>query len=102
MPGSYYQGSWDQGTEILFLAPDKEGKEGGMISRVAEVRPYEFVSLEHQGMIEKGVRDTESDKVKPWKGIHENYTFIARDGGTELSIDMDIQESEKEFMETAW
>ncbi|MDP1553200.1 MAG: hypothetical protein Q8M06_09320 [Methanobacteriaceae archaeon] len=26
MPGSFYEGNWNQGSKILFLAPDEEGK----------------------------------------------------------------------------
>src|SRR5262245_9363061 len=38
--GGYYQGSWEKGSKILFLGPDPEtGKEGGMVSRIADNRP---------------------------------------------------------------
>ncbi len=103
MPGSYYRGSWDQGAKILFVAPNQDGKgESGMVSRIAESRHPEFVSIEHLGMIEHGVEDTTSEKVQKWAGAHENYTFVEKDGGTELVIDMTIAEDEKAYMEDAW
>lgn len=46
-PGSYYEGSWDEGSKILFLAPDENGKLSGMTSIIAENRPYEFISIKH-------------------------------------------------------
>ncbi|MBP9762552.1 SRPBCC domain-containing protein [Patescibacteria group bacterium] len=103
MPGSYYKGSWDKGSKILFLAPAADGrKEGGMVSRIAESRPHEFVSIEHLGMISDGVEDTESELVKKWAGAHENYTFETEGTGTRLTIDVDTSEDEAEFMEKAW
>ncbi len=103
MQGSYYKGNWEQGSKILFLAPGKDGKgEGGMTSYIKENRPYEFISIEHKGMIMDGVEDTESDMVKSWAGAHENYTFTEKDGGTELVIDMDVDDKEKDSMEEAW
>lgn len=102
-PGSYYQGDWKRGSSILFLGPGQNDEgESGMVSRIEENRPYEFISIEHLGIIKDGVTDTESEEVKKWKGVHENYTFNKKDGGTELVIDMDINEEEKEFMEKAW
>jgi hypothetical protein len=102
-PGSYYKGDWEEGSKILFLGPNPvDGTEGGMVSHVKENRLYEFISLEHQGMVNNGVEDTTSDAIKDWKGAHENYTFTEKDGGTELTIDMDIVESEKDSVEKAW
>lgn len=103
MEGSYYKGDWQQGSKILFLAPGKDGKgEGGMVSRIVESRRPEFVSIEHLGMVEDGIEDIVSEKVKAWAGAHENYTFSEQAGGTELVIDMDVSESEQEYMQTAW
>ena len=43
-PGSYYEGDWNRGSKILFLAPGEGGKVGGMVSRIAESRPPEHIS----------------------------------------------------------
>jgi len=102
-PGSYYKGSWEDGSKILFLGPNPEtGAEGGMVSRIKESRLHEFVSIEHLGMIMDGVEDLESDTVKEWKGFLENYTFTEKDAGTELIIDTDTTEAEAKNMETMW
>lgn len=102
-PGSYYVGDWSAGSKILFLGPGLEGGgEGGMVSRVAESRRPEFVSLEHLGFVRDGVEDTTSDFIKPWVGARENYTFNERDGGTELVVDVDVSDEERAFMEEAW
>jgi len=102
MPGSHYVGDWSNGSKILFLAPDKEGKMGGMVSRIKENRKYDFVSIEHLGVVSDGKEDTTSDVVKPWAGSHENYTFIEKNGQTEVIVEMDITEEYKSMFNDMW
>lgn len=105
-PGSYYKGSWDKGAKMLFLGPDPtkpdSGIEGGMVSEIAESRKPEFVSIKHVGILVNGKEDMDSEFAKKWSPAFENYTFTEKDGGTELSVDMDIIEEEKENMEAMW
>src|SRR5690606_25403353 len=53
-PTSRYEGDWNEGSEILFLATMDDGSVGGMVSRVHESRPYEKVDLEHLGVVKDG------------------------------------------------
>lgn len=101
-PGSYYRGDWNQGSKILFIGPDENGGEMGMVSRVAENRLHEHVSIEHLGIYKDGVEDTTSDEAKKWAPAFENYTFEVVEGGTKLSIDQDIEPEHKEMFETMW
>ncbi len=103
-PGSYYVGSWDQGAEIKFLGPDEKGNPdgGGMYSRIKENRLHEFVSIEHLGIITNGVVDTTSEEVKKWAPSFENYTFVDKDGGTDVLVDMDINDEHKAQFEDMW
>ena len=103
--GSYYEGSWEQGAEIKFLGVDDSGNAnaGGMYSRIKENRLHEFVSIEHIGIItNSGEIDTTSEEVKKWTPAFENYTFVEKDGGTELSVDVDTNEEYKETFEGMW
>ena len=50
-----------------------------MSSRIKTSRKYEFVSIEHLGLVKNDVEDTTSDEVKKWTPPFENYTFIAKD-----------------------
>lgn len=86
-PGSYYKGDWNKGSKILFLGPGEQG-ESGMVSRIKENRKYEFVSIEHLGMVQNGLEDTSSEEAKVWAGALENYTFTEKNGATELLIDL--------------
>lgn len=102
-PGSYYKGDWSKGSKILFLGPDPEtGVEGGMVSRIAENKPYEFISIEHQGIYFNGVEDTTSDQARQWAPAYENYTFKEKDGVTEVLVVMDVNEDEAETFKEMW
>ena len=100
---SYYQGSWDEGSKILFLGPDEEtGKEMGMVSRIAENRQYEYISIEHLGVVKDGVEDTEGEEAKKWAPAFENYSFKEIEGGTVVTIDQDMQDEYFDMFNTMW
>jgi hypothetical protein len=102
-PGSYYKGDWSKGSKILFLGPNPEtGEEGGMVSRIAENKPYAFISIEHLGIVYNGVEDTTSEEAKKWAPAYENYTFKEKDGVTEVLVDSDVDEQEAESMNELW
>lgn len=103
-PNSDYQGEWVQGAKMLFVGTDEQGKNlGGMVSRIAEARTPEFVSIEHLGMVDSdGTEDTTSEEVMKWKPSFENYTFVEQDGGTLLVIDIDIPSEYKAMFEDMW
>lgn len=100
--GSHYIGDWSKGSKILFLGPNENGEMGGMVSRIKENKLYEYISIEHLGVVENGKEDTTSDAVKQWAGSLENYTFKNKDGKTELLVDMDINDEYKEMFECMW
>lgn len=89
---------------MRFIGVDENGKEaGGMYSRIKEARPYEFVSIEHLGMINgTGEVDTTSEEVKKWTPAFENYTFTDTEGGTEVLVEMDISEEWKDMFNDMW
>jgi uncharacterized protein YndB with AHSA1/START domain len=33
-PGSYFKGDWSEGSKMLFLGPNEDGSEGGMVSTI--------------------------------------------------------------------
>lgn len=100
--GCYYEGSWNKDSKILFLAPDENGKMRGMVSRIKENRKYEFLSIEHIGMVSDGKEDTTSDEVKNWAGAHENYTLKEKNGKTEVFVEMDSNENYAEMFNDMW
>ena len=97
---SYYEGDWSEGSKMLFLGTDKEGKNsGGMFSHIAKNVPFEYVSTKHLGVIENGVE-------KPFENgseCFENYALTEKDGGTQLDIELtNIPDSYMEMMTTMW
>ena len=93
--GSHFVGSWEEGGKIKFLGP---GGEGGMISEIAESRPFDYISIRHLGEIVNGVEDTTSEKVKAWAPAYENYSFADEDGGTKLTVQLDTLADWEQFM----
>lgn len=98
-PQSRAETDWEKGSKILFLGG--EGQDG-MIAEVADKIPNEYMSIRHMGMVSNGVEDTESDKVKEWKGALENYTLRDVDGQTEVLVEMDITDAEADSMAKIW
>jgi hypothetical protein len=73
-----------------------------MVSRVAEHRPNEFLSLEHQGVVKDGIEDTDSAEVKKWAGARENYALRETAGGVTLTVEMDTVDDHKKLFEETW
>ncbi len=96
--GSHYEGSWEEGSRIRFLAPNGDG----MVAEIAEHRPAAFISIRHLGWIVQGVDDTTSDSVRAWAPAYENYTFEAVHGGTRLVVDQDMTGEYVEYMQRTW
>jgi hypothetical protein len=101
-PGSYYEGSWQNNEKILFLAPGKEGKPSGMVSRIAENIPNKFISIEHLGLVKDGNEFLSGEGVDEWKGAHENYTLERENGDTRFMVDMDTSGEMVEFFQETW
>ncbi|KAK6021542.1 hypothetical protein OSTOST_12784 [Ostertagia ostertagi] len=98
MEGSLAETDWQKGSKALFL----DGKGNGMVARIADNKPNEFMSIQHLGEIKNGVEDTTSEKVKSWAGAFENYTLKKKGDNTELVIDMDISPEFKDMFEKIW
>lgn len=96
--GSYFEGSWEQGAKIRFLAPSGHG----MVAEIEESRWPEFVSIRHLGFITNGVEDTTSDAVQSWAPAYENYTLEPINGGTRMVVDQDVESDYEDFMNQAW
>lgn len=97
-PESHYKGDWKKGSKILFL----DGEKRGMVSRIAESRKPEFISIEHLGIVQDGKEDTESEAVKAWAGAFENYTFKDKNGKTEVVVEMDSNEEYSKMFNDTW
>lgn len=101
-PTSTYEGSWDKGSKMLFVGVDDKGEKGGMVSRIADNVPNQFVSIQHYGLL-KGVEEiTEGPEVEKWANGFENYTFEENNGITSITVDLDTTEDFVEYMNESY
>lgn len=97
-PTSTYEGNWGKGTKILFVGVDEKGEKGGMVSRIAENIPHQFVSIQHYGLLNAGKEITEGPEVEKWANGLENYSFEENNGTTSLTVDLDTTEEFLDYM----
>lgn len=96
--GSRVITDWQIGSKALFVNAEGDG----MISKIAEHIPNEYISIHHLGMYMNGVEDYESDEVKKWTGAIENYKLSTKDGKSLLSVELDTTEDHKSYFEEKW
>lgn len=82
--GSYYESDLKQGSEILFLSPDKNG----MFGVVEEVVPFEKMYFLHKGEIQNGEKQAETYD----ENAVERYDLVESGGKTELTATMNAPE----------
>jgi uncharacterized protein YndB with AHSA1/START domain len=97
-----YEGSWEKNSKILFLGADSDGDPGGMVSRIKENIAGKFLSIEHNGLLEKGKERFDGPMAEMWKGSLENYTFRAIEGGTLFSVDFESNEDFRGYFNLTW
>jgi hypothetical protein len=97
-PGSRAETDWEKGGKVLFL----DGKGKGMVSKIADKIPNEFMSFKHLGVVDNGVEEYDSAKTHGWTGAMENYTLKSVDGKTELIVDMDMTDDFKDYFLATW
>lgn len=91
--GSYFEGGWNKGDIIRFIAINKDGEKEGMVSQIEESIYPEFISIKHLGYIFKGVDDTTSDAIRSWASAYENYTLEELgEGKTLFTVEQDVTE----------
>jgi hypothetical protein len=89
---------WKEGSRIEFL--DLNGD--GMLSEVVENKSAERLSLQHIGIVNKGVPDLESKHAKEWAGAKETYILKPLDNSTELVIETDLADEWKDYFNERW
>jgi hypothetical protein len=101
-PTSTYEGKFEKGEKLLFTGTDNSGKKEGMISKVVEIIPNKFVSIEHYGMLKNNKEVTTGPEVESWAGALENYRFEKTEDGTFVSVEVDTVEDHVDYFDKAW
>lgn len=97
-PTSTYEGSWNNGSKILFIWTDENGKKWGMVSKIVENIPNKFVSIQHYGLLIDDKEITEGPEVEKWANWFENYTFEENNKITTVTVDLDTTEDFVDYM----
>lgn len=101
-PTSHFEGDWKQGSTIHFLSLDEAGNKMGLISKIKENVPNQRITLEHFGLIQEGQEITEGEEVEAIKGATEQYTFVSKDGQTELIVKTEVFIELKDYFDETW
>ena len=97
-PTSTYEGNWEKGSKMLFIGVDEKGEKGGIVSKIAENIPHQFVSIKHYGLVNAGKEITEGADVEKWANGFENYSFEENNGVTMVKVEIDATEEFIDFM----
>jgi hypothetical protein len=97
-PTSTYEGNWEKGSKMLFIGVDEKGEKGGIVSKIAENIPNQFVSIQHYGLINAGKEITEGADVEKWANGFENYSFEENNEVTTVKVEIDATEEFIDFM----
>ncbi len=97
-PTSTYEGSWNKGSKILFVGVDDKGEKGGIVSKIADNIPNQFVSIQHYGLVQGNKEITEGPDVEKWANGYENYSFEENNGTTTVTVDLDTTEDFLDYM----
>ena len=101
-PTSTYEGNWEKGAKIYFIGTDENGKRAGMVSEIADIIPFKFVSIRHYGILDGENEITEGPEVEKWAGSLENYALQEDDGLTTLTIEIDVAEDYLDYFDNTW
>jgi uncharacterized protein YndB with AHSA1/START domain len=88
--GGRAESDWKEGGRIRFLSAEGDGMYA-VIDRKDEPA---FISFTHQGAFKDGKEQPLDDATRAWAGAKEQYTLKEQNGGTELSVAMDVVEGE--------
>ena len=98
-PGSFYKGEWKQGENIRFIGKD----ESGTMATLEEVKPYERISAKHVAiLLPGGIEDRTSDIAKRWVGITEDYTFVEKNGKTQVVVNIKTNPDWAKMFDDGW
>ena len=97
-PTSTYEGNWEKGSKMLFIGVDEKGEKGGIVSKIAENIPHQFVSIQHYGLVNAGKEITEGAEVEKWANGFENYLFEENNEVTTVKVEIDATEEFIDFM----
>ena len=101
-PGSYFKGSWEEGSKIQLITKLEDGSETGMVSKIIKNVPNQLISLEHIGAYENGTEVYSGDLVESFKGAQEKYSFSTNGEVTTMVVNTDVFVENDSFFIKTW
>jgi len=93
--GSHAISDWKEGSRILFVGPSGDG----MYSEIVLMQTPEFMSFRHLGVMKEGKEQPSDEDSLKWSGAMENYTLLADQGGTTLTVDINVIDDFQSYFE---
>ncbi len=81
---------WKEGSRVQFLASEGDG----MYAVIDRMEVPACMSFTHKGAIKQGKEQPMDEATRVWSGARERYILTENKDGTELSVTMDVVESE--------
>lgn len=88
--GGRAESDWQEGGRVYFLSAEGDG----MFATIDRKDEPAFMSFTHQGMFMDGKEQPLDDATRVWSGLKEQYTLKEHNGGTDLTVNMDMVDSE--------
>ena len=101
-PTSDFEGGWNKGDKIRFVGVTEEGKKQGMLARIEENIPNEFISIHHYGIVDGENEITEGPMVESWTPSYENYSLSQENEITNLMVEVDVSDEYIEYFDETW
>lgn len=101
--GSCFEGGWQEGDSIRFLALDEEGRRMGMVSQIVVSEHLKNITIRHLGIISDGVEDCTSGEALKWAPAHESYHLEAIDRQTtRFTVEAEIGDEFYDMFDDMW
>ncbi len=96
--GTYAETDWQIGSKAVF----KDKSNCGMVGKIIDNKPNEYLSIEYDGVIIENMEDYTSEHAMAIKGGRENYYLSEENEISKLTVIGDMSEGFFETMALAW
>lgn len=101
--GSRFEGIWQKGAKLKFLAEDENGVDMGMVSEVVVFDHLKDIAIKPVGFVGEGQEDYESEALKEWTQTLESYHLeTIAEGITRFTVNQTIPEPHFDMLNERW
>lgn len=102
MPGSHYEGSWEEGEKINFIGPDGQGGTGGMVAEILAHEPNRRILARHIALYSNGQEIYEGKEYDEWIPATEEYTLSGGPETHTLTINNEVPSDYLDTFTESW